>query len=265
MTETTVPAAVADTFTVAGKTFSSRLLVGTGKYKDFEETARAIEVSGAEIVTVAVRRVNVSDPSQPMLVDYVSPKKYTYLPNTAGCFTADDAVRTLRLAREAGGWDLVKLEVLGDQKTLYPNMPETLKAAEALIRDGFKVMVYCSDDPIQAKMLEDMGCVAIMPLGSLIGSGHGVLNPVTIRLIKEQSSVPVLVDAGLGAASDAAVAMELGCDGVLMNTAIAGAKDPIAMARAMKLAVEAGRLSYLAGRMPKKMYADPSSPLAGLI
>ena len=265
MTETTVPAAVADTFTVAGKTFSSRLLVGTGKYKDFEETARAIEVSGAEIVTVAVRRVNVSDPSQPMLVDYVSPKKYTYLPNTAGCFTADDAVRTLRLAREAGGWDLVKLEVLGDQKTLYPNMPETLKAAEALIRDGFKVMVYCSDDPIQAKMLENMGCVAIMPLGSLIGSGHGVLNPVTIRLIKEQSSVPVLVDAGLGAASDAAVAMELGCDGVLMNTAIAGAKDPIAMARAMKLAVEAGRLSYLAGRMPKKMYADPSSPLAGLI
>lgn len=265
MTETTVAAGKADTFTVAGKTFSSRLLVGTGKYKDFEETARAIEVSGAEIVTVAVRRVNVSDPSQPMLVDYVSPKKYTYLPNTAGCYTADDAVRTLRLAREAGGWDLVKLEVLGDQKTLYPNMPETLKAADALIRDGFKVMVYCSDDPIQAKMLEDMGCVAIMPLGSLIGSGHGVLNPVTIRLIKEQSSVPVLVDAGLGAASDAAVAMELGCDGVLMNTAIAGAKDPIAMARAMKLAVEAGRLSYLAGRMPKKMYADPSSPLAGLI
>ncbi|GAB3117491.1 sulfur carrier protein ThiS [Novispirillum itersonii subsp. nipponicum] len=265
MTETTVAATGADTFTVAGQTFSSRLLVGTGKYKDFEETARAIEISGAEIVTVAVRRVNVSDPSQPMLVDYVSPKKYTYLPNTAGCYTADDAVRTLRLAREAGGWDLVKLEVLGDQKTLYPNMPETLKAAEALIRDGFKVMVYCSDDPIQAKMLEDMGCVAIMPLGSLIGSGHGILNPVTIRLIKEQSSVPVLVDAGLGTASDAAAAMELGCDGVLMNTAIAGAKDPLAMALAMKLAVEAGRLAYLAGRMPKKMYADPSSPLAGLI
>lgn len=254
-----------DTFTVAGKTFNSRLLVGTGKYKDFEETARAIDASGAEIVTVAVRRVNLSDPSQPMLVDYVSPKKYTYLPNTAGCFTAEDAVRTLRLAREAGGWSLVKLEVLGDQKTLYPNMPETLKAAEALIKDGFEVMVYCSDDPIQAKMLEDLGCVAIMPLGSLIGSGLGILNPVNIRLIKENSAVPVLVDAGVGTASDAAVAMELGCDGVLMNTAIAGAKDPIRMARAMKLAVEAGRLSYLAGRMPRKTYADPSSPLAGLI
>jgi len=252
-------------FTVAGKTFGSRLLVGTGKYKDFEETARAIEASGAEIVTVAVRRVNLSDPSQPMLVDYVSPKKYTFLPNTAGCFTADDAVRTLRLAREAGGWNLVKLEVLGDQKTLYPNMPETLKAAEALIKDGFEVMVYCSDDPIQAKTLEDMGCVAIMPLGSLIGSGLGILNPVTIRLIKETVAVPVLVDAGVGTASDAAVAMELGCDGVLLNTAIAHAKDPIGMARAMKLAVEAGRLAYLSGRMPRKSYADPSSPLAGLI
>ncbi|MBR9970288.1 sulfur carrier protein ThiS [Magnetospirillum sulfuroxidans] len=254
-----------DTFEVAGRTFRSRLLVGTGKYKDFEETAAAIAESGAEIVTVAVRRVNLSDPSQPMLVDYVSPKTYTYLPNTAGCFTADDAVRTLRLAREAGGWDLVKLEVLGDQKTLYPNMPETLKAAEALIKDGFKVMVYCSDDPIQAKMLEDMGCVAIMPLGSLIGSGLGIINPINIRLIKENASVPVLVDAGVGTASDAAFAMELGCDGVLMNTAIAAAKNPIGMARAMKLAVEAGRLAYLSGRMPKKMYADPSSPLAGLI
>jgi len=254
-----------DTFEVAGRTFSSRLLVGTGKYKDFEETKLAIEASGAEIVTVAVRRVNVSDPSQPMLVDYVDPKKYTYLPNTAGCFDADTAVRTLRLAREAGGWDLVKLEVLGDQKTLYPNMPETLKAAEALIKEDFKVMVYCSDDPIMAKELEEMGCVAIMPLGSLIGSGLGILNPVNIRLIKENASVPVLVDAGVGTASDAAVAMELGCDGVLMNTAIAGAKDPIKMAQAMKLAIEAGRLSYLAGRMPKKMYADPSSPLAGLI
>jgi len=254
-----------DTFEVAGRTFSSRLLVGTGKYKDFEETKLAIEASGAEIVTVAVRRVNVSDPSQPMLVDYVDPKKYTYLPNTAGCFDADTAVRTLRLAREAGGWDLVKLEVLGDQKTLYPNMPETLKAAEALIKEDFKVMVYCSDDPIMAKELEEMGCVAIMPLGSLIGSGLGILNPVNIRLIKENASVPVLVDAGVGTASDAAVAMELGCDGVLMNTAIAGAKDPIKMALAMKLAIEAGRLSYLAGRMPKKMYADPSSPLAGLI
>lgn len=254
-----------DGFEVAGRRFTSRLLVGTGKYKDFEETRAAIEASGAEIVTVAVRRVNLSDPSQPMLVDYVDPKKYTYLPNTAGCFDADTAVRTLRLAREAGGWDLVKLEVLGDQKTLYPNMPETLKAAEALIKDGFKVMVYCADDPIQAKQLEDMGCVAIMPLGSLIGSGLGIINPYTIRLIKESVSVPVLVDAGVGTASDAAIAMELGCDGVLMNTAIAAAKDPIAMARAMRLAVEAGRLAYHAGRMPRKLYADPSSPLAGLI
>ncbi|GAB6054421.1 sulfur carrier protein ThiS [Magnetospira thiophila] len=254
-----------DYFEVAGRKFWSRLLVGTGKYKDFEETKAAIEASGAEIVTVAVRRVNISDPTQPMLIDYLDPKVYTYLPNTAGCFTADDAVRTLRLAREAGGWDLVKLEVLGDQKTLYPNMAETFLAAEALIKDGFKVMVYCSDDPIAAQRLEDMGCVAIMPLGSLIGSGLGILNPVNIRLIKEQAKVPVLVDAGVGTASDAAVAMELGCDGVLMNTAIAGARDPIKMAKAMKLAIEAGRLSYLAGRMPKKSYADPSSPLAGLI
>jgi thiazole synthase len=255
----------ADTFTVAGRTFSSRLLVGTGKYKDFEETAAAIEASGAEIVTVAVRRVNLSDPSKPMLVDYVSPRKYTFLPNTAGCYTADESVRTLRLAREAGGWNLVKLEVLGDQTTLYPNMPETLKAAEALIKDGFEVMVYCSDDPIQAKMLEDMGCVAIMPLGSLIGSGLGILNPTTIRIIKDSVKVPVLVDAGVGCASDAALAMELGCDGVLMNTAIAHAHDPIRMARAMKLAIEAGRLSHLAGRMPRKSYADPSSPTTGLI
>lgn len=254
-----------DTFTVAGRTFSSRLLVGTGKYKDFEETAEAIEASGAQIVTVAVRRVNISDPSQPMLVDYVDPAKYTFLPNTAGCYTADDAVRTLRLAREAGGWDLVKLEVLGDQKTLYPDMTETLKAAEALIADGFNVMVYCSDDPIIAKKLEDMGCCAIMPLAAPIGSGLGIQNPVNIRLIIEQSSVPVLVDAGVGTASDAAVAMELGCDGVLMNTAIAEAKHPILMARAMKAAIEAGRLAYLAGRMPRKKYADPSSPLAGLI
>ena len=252
-------------FVVAGKKFSSRLLVGTGKYKDFDETRIAIEQSGAEIVTVAVRRVNLTDPNQPMLVDYVDPKKYTYLPNTAGCFTADDAVRTLRLAREAGGWNLVKLEVLGDQATLYPNMPETLKAAEALIKDGFDVMVYCSDDPIQAKMLEDMGCCAIMPLGSLIGSGMGILNPVNVALIKQNASVPVLVDAGVGTASDAAFAMELGCDGVLMNTAIAGAKDPIRMARAMKHAIIAGRESFLAGRMPKKQYADPSSPLAGII
>ena len=254
-----------DGLEVAGQKFNSRLLVGTGKYKDFEETAAAIEASGAEIVTVAVRRVNISDPSQPMLVDYVDPKKYTFLPNTAGCFTADEAVRTLRLAREAGGWNLVKLEVLGDEKTLYPKMIETLEAAEALLKDDFKVMVYCSDDPIMAKRLEDMGCHAIMPLAAPIGSGLGVQNPVTIRLIKEQSKVPVLVDAGVGTASDAVIAMELGCDGVLMNTAIAAAKDPVKMAKSMKLGIEAGRLSYLAGRMPRKQYADPSSPLAGLI
>jgi thiazole synthase len=254
-----------DFFTVADQRYTSRLIVGTGKYKDFEETAQAIEASGAEIVTVAVRRVNVTDPSQPMLVDYVDPQKYTFLPNTAGCYTAEDALRTLRLAREAGGWDLVKLEVLGDQKTLYPDMVETLAAADELIHDGFKVMVYCSDDPILAKRLEDMGCVAIMPLAAPIGSGLGIQNPVNIRLIIEQASVPVLVDAGVGTASDAAVAMELGCDGVLMNTAIAEAKDPIKMAVAMKLAIQSGRLAYLAGRMPKKLYADPSSPLAGLI
>jgi len=259
------PSLKADCFEVAGESYWSRLLVGTGKYKDFEETAKAIEASGAEIVTVAVRRVNVSNPKEPMLTDYVNPKTYTYLPNTAGCFSADDAVRTLRLAREAGGWDLVKLEVLGDQKTLYPNMPETLKAAQTLIDEGFKVMVYCADDPIQAKILEEMGCAAIMPLAAPIGSGLGIQNPVGIRIIIEQANIPVLVDAGVGTASDAAIAMELGCDGVLMNTAIAEAKDPIKMARAMKLAVEAGRLAYLAGRMGKKMYADPSSPLAGLI
>jgi thiazole synthase len=259
------PAAKPDTFTIAGKTYSSRLIVGTGKYKDFAQTAAAIEASGAEIVTVAVRRVNISNPKEPMLVDYVDPKKITYLPNTAGCYTADEAVRTLRLAREAGGWNLVKLEVLGDQKTLYPNMPETLAATEILLKEGFQVMVYCSDDPIQAKRLADMGACAIMPLGAPIGSGLGIQNPVQIRLIIEAVNVPVLVDAGVGTASDAAVAMELGCDGVLMNTAIAEAKDPIKMARAMKLAVEAGRLAYLAGRMPKKKYADPSSPLSGLI
>jgi len=259
------PTLKSDTFTVAGKQYTSRLIVGTGKYKNFEETARAIEASGAEIVTVAVRRVNVTNPKEPMLVDYVDPKKVTYLPNTAGCYSAEDAVRTLRLAREAGGWNLVKLEVLGDQKTLYPNMPETVAAAEVLLKEGFEVMVYCSDDPIQAKRLADMGCAAIMPLGAPIGSGLGIQNPVQIRLIIEAVGVPVLVDAGVGTASDAAVAMELGCDGVLMNTAIAEAKDPIKMARAMKLAVEAGRLAYLSGRMPKKKYADPSSPLSGLI
>ncbi len=254
-----------DGFEIAGRHFTSRLIVGTGKYKDFDETRDAIEASGAEIVTVAVRRVNIADPSQPMLVDFVDPKKYTYLPNTAGCYTADEAVRTLRLAREAGGWELVKLEVLGDQKSLYPHMPETLKAAELLVGEGFQVMVYCNDDPIAAKTLEDIGCCAIMPLAAPIGSGLGVQNPVNIRLIIEGVKVPVLVDAGVGTASDAAVAMELGCDGVLMNTAIAEAKEPVLMARAMKLAIEAGRLAYLAGRMPKKKYADPSSPLAGLI
>ena len=254
-----------DTFEVAGRRFRSRLIVGTGKYKDFAETRDAIVASGAEIVTVAVRRVNVTDPGQPMLMDYVDPKKFTYLPNTAGCYTAEDALRTLRLAREAGGWDLVKLEVLGDQKTLYPQMIETLAATEVLIKEGFQVMVYCSDDPIMAKRLEELGCVAIMPLAAPIGSGLGVQNAINIRLIVEQISVPVLVDAGVGTASDASVAMELGCDGVLMNSAIAEAKDPVKMARAMKLAVEAGRLAYLAGRMGKKLYADPSSPLAGLI
>ena len=256
---------MSDGFEIAGLKFTSRLIIGTGKYKDYAQNAAAAEASGAEIVTVAVRRVNLTDKDQPMLVDYLDPKKYTYLPNTAGCFTADDAIRTLRLAREAGGWDLVKLEVLADQKTLYPDMVETLSAAELLIKDGFQVMVYCTDDPVYARKLEDVGCCAIMPLGAPIGSGLGIQNPVNIRLIVEQSRVPVLVDAGVGTASDAAIAMELGCDGVLMNTAIAEAKDPIGMARAMKLAVEAGREAYLAGRMPRKMYADPSSPLAGLI
>lgn len=254
-----------DPLIIDGKSYRSRLIVGTGKYRDFEQTARAIEASGAEIVTVAVRRVNISDPKQPMLMDYVDPKKITYLPNTAGCFTVDEALRTLRLAREAGGWDLVKLEVLGDRKTLYPDMRQTLKAAEALIDEGFKVMVYTSDDPLFARELDDMGCVAIMPLGAPIGSGLGIQNPINIRLIVEQSTAPVLVDAGVGTASDATIAMELGCDGVLMNTAIAEAKDPVLMARAMKLAVEAGRDAWRAGRMGKKRYADPSSPLAGLI
>ena len=250
---------------IAGKEYKSRLIIGTGKYKSYAENAAALEASGAEMVTVAVRRVNLTDPNQPKLVDFIDPRKYTYLPNTAGCFTSEDALRTLRLAREAGGWKLVKLEVLGDQKTLYPNMPETLKSAEVLIKEGFQVMVYCSDDPIQAKRLEEIGCAAIMPLAAPIGSGLGVQNPVGIRLIIEQAKVPVIVDAGVGTASDAAIAMELGCDGVLMNTAIAEAKNPVLMAEAMKHAVKAGRLAYLAGRMPKKRYADPSSPLAGLI
>lgn len=254
-----------DKLVVAGREFSSRLIIGTGKYETYEQNARAAEAAGVDMVTVAVRRVNLTDKSQPRLTDHVSPKDYTFLPNTAGCFTADDAIRTLRLAREAGGWSLVKLEVLSDQKTLYPDMAETLKAAEELIKDGFEVMVYCSDDPVYARKLEEIGCCAIMPLGSLIGSGLGIMNPVNIRLIVEQTRVPVIVDAGVGTASDAAFAMELGCDGVLMNTAIAEAKDPILMASAMKHAVIAGREAYLAGRMPKKRYADPSSPLAGLI
>ena len=254
-----------DQWTVAGRSFTSRLIVGTGKYKSFEENAAAVEASGAEIVTVAVRRVNIADPGQPMLTDFIDPKKVTYLPNTAGCFTADEAMRTLRLAREAGGWNLVKLEVLAEAKTLYPDMLETVRATELLAKEGFEVMVYCTDDPIMAKRCEDAGAVAVMPLGAPIGSGLGVQNQVTIRLIVEDAKVPVLVDAGVGTASDASVAMELGCDGVLMNTAIAEAKDPVMMARAMKLAVESGRLAYLAGRMQKRRYADPSSPLAGLI
>lgn len=254
-----------DSWEVAGRKFNSRLIVGTGKYKDFAENAAAVDASGAEIVTVAVRRVNISDPSQPVLMDYIDPKKITYLPNTAGCFTADEAIRTLRLAREAGGWDLVKLEVLGEARTLYPDMRETLKATQVLANEGFLPMVYCTDDPIAAKQLEDAGAVAVMPLGAPIGSGLGIQNRVTIRLIIEGAKVPVLVDAGVGTASDAAVAMELGCTGVLMNTAIAEAKEPVRMARAMRLAVEGGRAAYLAGRMTTRKYADPSSPLAGLI
>jgi thiazole synthase len=259
------PSMEADTWTVAGRTFRSRLIVGTGKYKDFAQNAAALEASGAEIVTVAVRRVNVSDPKAPMLTDFIDPRRVTYLPNTAGCFTAEEAIRTLRLAREAGGWNLVKLEVLGEAKTLYPDMRETLKATEVLVREGFEPMVYCTDDPIAAKQLEEAGAVAIMPLGAPIGSGLGIQNRVTIRLIVEGATVPVLVDAGVGTASDAAVAMELGCDGVLMNTAIAEARDPVLMASAMRSAVDAGRLAYLAGRMGQRRYADPSSPLAGLI
>ena len=251
--------------TIAGREFGSRLIIGTGKFKDYAQNAAALKASGAEIVTVALRRVNLSNPKEPMLVDFLDPKAVTYLPNTAGCFTGEDAVRTLRLAREAGGWNLVKLEVLSDPRHLYPDMEETLRAAKMLIEDGFDVMVYCTDDPVFAKKLEDIGCCAIMPLAAPIGSGLGILNPVNIRLIIEQSSVPVLVDAGIGTPSDAVMAMELGCDGIIANTAIAGAKDPILMAEAMKHAVIAGRKAYLAGRMPKKMYADPSSPLAGII
>jgi thiazole synthase len=257
-----------DSLIIGGKAYASRLLVGTGKYRDFAQTRAAVDASGAEIVTVAIRRTNIGqNRNEPSLLEALPPSKYTYLPNTAGCYTAEDAVRTLRLARELlDGHELVKLEVLGDPQTLYPNMPETLKAAEQLVKEGFKVMVYCSDDPIQAQMLEAAGCVAIMPLASLIGSGMGILNPWNLQLVIDKVKLPVIVDAGVGTASDAAIAMELGCDGVLMNTAIAAARDPVMMARAMKKAVEAGREAFLAGRMPKKLYsATPSSPTEGKI
>ena len=257
-----------DPLIIAGKTYASRLLVGTGKYKDFAQTRAALDASGAQIVTVAIRRTNIGQQAgEPSLLDAVPPSQFTYLPNTAGCYTAEDAVSTLRLARELlDGHALVKLEVLGDAESLYPNMPETLLAARTLVKDGFQVMVYCADDPIQAKMLEDIGCVAVMPLASLIGSGMGILNPWNLQLIIERIQVPVLVDAGVGTASDAAIAMELGCDGVLMNTAIAKAHDPIRMAHAMRLGVQAGRDAFLAGRMPKKFYsAVPSSPIGGMI
>ncbi len=257
-----------DQLVIAGKPYRSRLLVGTGKYKDFAQTREAIEMSGAEIVTVAIRRSNIGqNPGEPNLLEVIPPSRYTILPNTAGCYSAQDAVRTLRLARELlDGHDLVKLEVLGDPHTLYPNVVETLAAAEALVKDGFKVMVYTSDDPIMARQLEEAGCVAIMPLASLIGSGMGILNPWNLQIIIDNAKVPVLVDAGVGTASDAAIAMELGCDGILMNTAIAAARDPVLMASAMKKAIEAGREAFLAGRMPKKPYsAAPSSPTAGLI
>jgi len=259
---------MSDSFVIAGKTYTSRLLIGTGKYKDFAETRAAVEASGAQIVTVAIRRTNIGqNKNEPSLLDALPPSNFTYLPNTAGCYNAQDAVRTLRLARELlDGHELVKLEVLGDAHTLYPNMPATLEATQQLVKDGFKVMVYCSDDPIQAKMLEDMGCVAIMPLASLIGSGMGILNPWNLQLVIDKVKLPVIVDAGVGTASDAAVAMELGCDGVLMNTAVAAANNPVRMAHAMKLAVEAGREAFLAGRMPKKLYsAAPSSPTEGKI
>jgi len=259
---------VKDTLVIAGKTYGSRLLVGTGKYRDFAQTRAAIEASGAEIVTVAIRRTNIGQTKgEPSLLEFLPTSRYTILPNTAGCYSAQDALRTLRLARELlDGHDLVKLEVLGDAQSLYPNMPETLVAAKQLVAEGFKVMVYCSDDPIQAQMLEQMGCVAVMPLASLIGSGMGILNPWNLQIIIESAKVPVLVDAGVGTASDATIAMELGCDGVLMNTAVAAARDPVMMARAMQKAVEAGREAFLAGRMPKKLYsAAPSSPAEGRI
>jgi thiazole synthase len=254
-----------DRLELAGVKYRSRLIVGTGKYKDFTETKKAIEVSGADIVTVAVRRVNITDPNKENLLDYLDPKKYTILPNTAGCYNADDAVRTCRLAREAGVGKLVKLEVIGDDKTLFPDIPATLEAAKILVQEGFVVLPYINDDPITAKKLQDMGCAAVMPLAAPIGSGLGIRNPYNIRIILEQATIPVIVDAGVGTASDAAVAMEMGCDGVLMNTAIAGAKDPILMAEAMRLGVEAGRKAFLAGRIAKKLYATASSPLEGIL
>ncbi len=254
-----------DRWEVAGHRFRSRLIVGTGKYETFEQNRDALVASGSEIITVALRRVNLDDPSKPRLSDVIDPRTYTYLPNTAGCSTMDEALRTLRLARELGGWKLVKLEVLGEDTTLYPDMPETLRATEILVAEGFEVMAYCTDDPLLARRLEDLGAAAVMPLGAPIGSGLGIRNPLNIRLIVERASVPVIVDAGVGTASDAAFAMELGCDAVLMNTAIASAKNPVRMARAMKAAVEAGRDAFLAGRIPRKFVGDPSSPLAGLI
>ena len=254
-----------DVFELAGRQYRSRLILGTGKYKDFAETKRAIEVSGAEIVTVAVRRVNITDPNKENLLDYLDPKKYTILPNTAGCYNADDAVRTCRLAREAGVGKLVKLEVIGDDRTLFPDVPATLDAAKILVKEGFVVLPYITDDPITAQKLEDLGCAAVMPLAAPIGSGLGIRNPYNIRIILERARVPVIVDAGVGTASDAAVAMEMGCAGVLMNTAIASAKDPLLMAEAMRQGVEAGRKAYLAGRIPKKLYATASSPLDGML
>ena len=254
-----------DVFKIGNRIFKSRLIVGTGKYKDLQETADAVKASGADLVTVAVRRVNIIDTKEPLLMDYIDPAKITYLPNTAGCFTSEDALRTLRLAKESGGWNLVKLEVLGDEKTLYPNMQETIKAAKILVEEGFEVMVYCSDDPIACKILEKIGVVAVMPLGSLIGSGQGIPNKLNIEIIKKQSNIPVIVDAGIGTASDAVIAMELGCDAVLVNSAIAKAKKPLMMAESMKNAVIAGRQSYLSGRMEKINIASASSPINGKI
>ena len=254
-----------DSFKIAGREFNSRLLIGTGKYKNYQETADALKASGAEIITVAVRRVNVNKADEPMLQDFIDPSQYTYLPNTAGCFTADDAIRTLKLAKEAGGWNLVKLEVLADKKTLYPDVVETIKATEKLANEGFDVMAYTSDDPVVARSLEEAGACAIMPLGAPIGSGLGIQNELNIQFIIEEAKVPVLVDAGVGVPSEAAQAMEMGCEAVLVNTAIAEAQNPVLMAEAMKLSVESGRKAFLAGRMPKKQYGDPSSPTSGLI